>query len=115
MDLTSSVPRSPYDALGGIVLLPRDIDKMRAHIAGTKGDYNAHFGTSERMLRYLFGITAEEFEQTVRNQPTDQGVLEALLQHASLSTGDIEDWNEIAIFAGPVTGEDWQLHWQRLE
>jgi hypothetical protein len=34
MDLTQTVPRSPYETLGGIVFLPRAIDKMRAHLAG---------------------------------------------------------------------------------
>lgn len=115
MDLTAGVPRSPYEALGGIVFLPRAIDKMRAHLAGTKGEYNSHGGTSERMLRYLFGLTAAEFEQIVRQHPTDEGVLDALLRRAPLAPEDIEDWNEIAIFGGPLTEEDWQLHWQRLE
>src|SRR3712207_2669692 len=59
MDLTQTVPRSPYEVLGGIVFLPRAIDKMRAHLSGTKGEYNSHFGTSERMLRVLFGLTAD--------------------------------------------------------
>ena len=115
MDLTTSVPRSPYDTFDGIVFLPRAIDKMRAHIAGTKGDYNSHGGTTERMLRVLFAITPEGFELIVRVQPTDEGVLEALLLRTPLTPEDRQDWNEIAIFGGPVTDDDWQLHWQRLE
>jgi len=115
MDLSNSAPRTPYDTLGGIVFLPRAIDKMRAHIAGTKGDYNSRLGTSERMLRYLFGITGDDFEQIVREQPSDEGVLRSLLTRVPLSPEDIDDWNEIAIFGGPLTEEDWQLHWQRLE
>ena len=101
--------------LGGIVFLPRAIDKMRAHIAGTKGEYNSHHGTSERMLRLLFGITADEFEQIVREHPSDEEVLDALHRRASLSPEDVADWNEIAIFWGPLAEDDWKLHWQRLE
>jgi hypothetical protein len=115
MDLTQTVPRSPYERLGGIVFLPRAIDKMRAHLAGTKGEYNSHFGTSERLLRVLFGLTADAFERIVREHPTDEGVLDTLLQRVRLSPQDIEDWNAIAIFGGPLTEEDWTLHWQRLE
>ena len=44
MDLTKGPPSSPYDKLGGIVFLPRSIDKMRAHLAGTAGEYNAKVG-----------------------------------------------------------------------
>ena len=115
MDLTQTVPRSPYERLGGIVFLPRAIDKMRAHLAGTKGEYNSHFGTSERLLRVLFGLTAEAFERIVREHPADESVLGALRQRVPLSAQDIEDWNEIAIFGGPLTEADWTQHWQRLE
>ena len=65
MDLTKTAPRSPYEMLEGIVFLPRAIDKMRAHLAGTKGEYNSHAGTSERLLRFLFGMTPAEFEAIV--------------------------------------------------
>lgn len=38
-DLTLHPPRSPRVRLGGFVILPRVIDKCRAVIAGTNGDY----------------------------------------------------------------------------
>src|SRR5438874_5331720 len=115
MDLTKDVPRSPYETLGGIVFLPRAIDKMRALIAGTLSEYNARFGTSERMFRVLFGLTADEFEQIVRDHPTDDGVLAALRRRALLTPEQIEDWNELAINGGPLDEQDWTEHWQRLE
>ena len=39
-DLTKRPPRSTRTRLGGYVLLPRIIDKCRAVIAGTNGDFN---------------------------------------------------------------------------
>ena len=39
MDLVNGIPRSPYESMHGIVFLPRAIDKVRAEIAGTLGDY----------------------------------------------------------------------------
>ena len=108
--------------LGGIVFLPRAIDKMRAHVAGTKGEYNSHAGTSERLFLYLFGITADDFEAIVREHggaadgaEADQAVLDALRRRVPISAQDVEDWNQIALFAGPLTQEDWDKHWQRLE
>jgi hypothetical protein len=115
MDLTTGVPRSPYETLGGIVFLPRAIDKMRAHLTGTKGAYNSHTGTSGRLCRFLFGITAEEFEAIVRAAPTDEGVLEALRRRVPFSPDDVEDWNQLAINGVPHGEADWAQHWQRLQ
>jgi hypothetical protein len=115
MDLTKGFPRSPYEELGGIVFLPRAIDKMRAHIAGTKGEYNSHHGTSGRMFRLLFGVSADEFEQIVRANATDDGVLAALRRRAPVTAEQIEDWNEHALNDSPVTEAEWVEHWQRLE
>ena len=67
-------PRSGRERLGGVVFLARTIDKMRAHLNGTAGEYNAHRGVSSRVFD-LFGVTAEQFEEAVRQNPTDAGVL----------------------------------------
>src|SRR5258707_7165049 len=66
MDLTKQPPRSPHDKVGGMTFLPRSIDKMRAHIAGTNGAYNAKTGYSTALFSFL-GVTADEFEQIVRD------------------------------------------------
>lgn len=39
-DLTKRPPRSPRVRLGGLVILPRMLDKGRAAVAGTLGDYH---------------------------------------------------------------------------
>jgi hypothetical protein len=39
-DLTKRPPRSPRQRLGGYALLPRMLDKGRAEIAGTRGEYH---------------------------------------------------------------------------
>ena len=57
MDLRNGPPRSPYATLGGVQFLPRSIDKMRAEIAGTQGDYNASTGYSKQVYK-LFGTDA---------------------------------------------------------
>lgn len=53
-DLTRRPPRSPRQRLGGYVLLPRILDKVRALNAGTAGDYR--FGP-QRMDRHFFNFT----------------------------------------------------------
>ena len=91
------------------------IDKMRAHLAGTKGEYNSHAGTSGRMCRLLLGISADELERIVRENATDEGVLAALRRRAPVTAEQIEDWNEHALNDGPTTEAEWTEHWQRLE
>lgn len=114
MDLTSGAPRSPYDAVGGITFLPRTIDKMRAHIAGTNGAYNAKVGYSTALFD-LFGVSADEFEQLVRDNPTDEGVLQALMARKSLSQAEIEGWNQRSINRTPTDEAGWARHWKMLE
>ena len=114
MDLTKNPPRSPYEALGGITFLPRPIDKMRAYIAGTAGAYNAKTGYSTQLFD-LFGVTADEFEQIVRENDSDEGVLQALMQRRSLSPDETEDWNRRSINRTPTDEPGWARHWKMLE
>ncbi|RYD17440.1 MAG: DUF5069 domain-containing protein, partial [Verrucomicrobiaceae bacterium] len=39
-DLSARPPRSPREALGGFVIAARMLDKARADILGTSGEYN---------------------------------------------------------------------------
>ncbi len=92
MDLTQGPPRSPRDELGGITFLPRTIDKMRAHLAGTLGEYKAKVGYSERLFAFL-DVTADEFEAVVAANADDAGVLAALMERAPRSAAEIEAFN----------------------
>lgn len=114
MDLTKQPPRSPYDALGGITFLPRTIDKMRAQIAGGAGDYNAKTGYSTQLFD-LFGVTADEFEEIVKANETDEAVLKVLLERRPLSQQEIDEWNRRSINRQPADDAAWQRHWKMLE
>lgn len=92
MDLTKDVPRSGHDTVGGIVMLARAIDKMRAHLAGTPGEYIAHKGFSADVFE-LFGTDAETFEEIVRTHDTDDGVLASLLAIKQPTADEIEAFN----------------------
>lgn len=104
MDLTKpgSYPRSGREKLGGIAFLPRAIDKMRAHVAGTAGDYVALRGLSTRVFD-LFGVTPEQFMAAVQQNPDDEGVLRWLQQHGTKqpTPEDIEALNQRVLEAGP--------------
>ena len=95
-------PRSGREQLGGVAFLPRTIDKMRGHIAGTAGEYVAMRGLSSRVFD-LYGVTAEQFMEAVRQNPDDEGVLRWLQQHGSKQPApeEIEQHNRAILEAGP--------------
>jgi hypothetical protein len=71
-DLTQRPPRSPRSRLGGYAILPRLLDKGRAYLAGTAGEYIFNSGLDKRFLSFV-GIDAQ-----------------ALLAQLALSKGDGE-------------------------
>jgi len=108
MDLTKSFPRSPRERLDGIPMLPRTIDKARAYLSGTLGEYK--FGDNSGYDRELFdtlGIDAEAFLECIRQAPDDEGVVRWL--HANARTVDARD-NQLLIASldamGLETDED---------
>ncbi|MBC5805018.1 MAG: DUF5069 domain-containing protein [Candidatus Eremiobacter antarcticus] len=83
MDLTKNIPRSPNERLLGIPMLPRTIDKARAALAGSLGEYvygdKSSFDTA--LLSFL-GISAAEFSEGVRTSPDDESMSRWVQAHA---------------------------------
>lgn len=72
-DLTKDFPRSPYDMLAGIVMLPRTIDKCRATISGTNGEYHYGCPMDVPVLKFL-KVSEEEFMKNVKDLKVDDAV-----------------------------------------
>ena len=101
MDLRTAFPRSMKTRLAGYVHLARMIDKCRAVLAGTEGEYIYPCPMDERLLDYA-GMTAEQFTAAVKAHPTDDGVAEWLRQTATPhSREELEDWNRTLLERGP--------------
>jgi len=77
-DLLSKPPRRWSEQLGGICWLPRLIDKARAVLAGTLGDY--FFGQSpmDRQLLRTLRLLHRDFAEIVRTARSDDAVLDAI-------------------------------------
>lgn len=74
-DLTKQAPRSPYVRLGGYVLLPRIIDKVRAGAAGKLGEYyDGPEGMNGHFVRFV-GIDFKAFKKAVAKGMGDGEVL----------------------------------------
>lgn len=52
-DLTRRPPRSPRVRLGGFAILPRMLDKCRAELAGTSGDYHYACSLDKHFLNFV--------------------------------------------------------------
>ena len=112
MDLTKDVPRSGYEKLGRIGFLPRSIDKGRADLAGTMGEYVVRWGRTERMCDFL-GIETDAFIEALRTRPTDEEVLAWVQEHMQPRTAaEIDDFNREMATDEPREGSNWD--WPRF-
>lgn len=80
-DLTRRPPRSPRVRLGGFVILPRLIDKCRAVIAGTAGDYDYGCSLDRRFLEFV-GIDADALRAEIARGAGDGDVLKWIQANA---------------------------------
>ena len=94
LDLRCAPPRSPRAELGGIVFLPRSIDKLRATLpGGDLGEYSIA-GFTTKMLDQL-GIGIAELTTVVAAAATDDDVAAFVSAHARAGGGD--DWNAFVL------------------
>ena len=85
--------------------LARMIDKCRAVLAGTEGEYIYPCPMDLRLMEFA-GITDEQFTAAVKVYPTDEGVVQWFRGTAKTHTPDeIEQWNRMMLTRGPSTPE----------
>jgi hypothetical protein len=102
IDLTTGPPRRPRAELGGVVFLPRSIDKARAFLPGGKpGEYTIH-GFTRRMLDAL-GISEHAFIEAVATADTDDDVVAYVTAHTSPER--IATWNAFVAAREPRNGD----------
>ncbi|MBV9672051.1 MAG: DUF5069 domain-containing protein [Verrucomicrobia bacterium] len=97
LDLTKKPPRSPYDTLLGLYMLPRTIDKLRAELPGGKlGGYSiigtipGLAGLSLTLLE--IDIKLEELRTAVSLCATEEEVVEWI--HARADLSDVNGVNQ---------------------
>lgn len=105
MDLRTSFPRSMRVKLEGYVHVARMIDKCRAVLAGTEGEYIYPCPMDERLLEFA-GITSDQFTAAVKANPSDDGVATWFRQVAKKHPpAELEDWNQKLLQRGPSSPE----------
>lgn len=83
-DLNVEPPRPPEEMLGGFELAARCLDKCRATLAGTPGDYTYGCPMDRRFLDAA-GIGVEEFRQFVATGAGDAEVARFIEEHAHIA------------------------------
>ena len=92
-DLTRDYPRSPRETLAGYVIAARTLDKCRAALAGTAGEY--HFDCRLDNVFFTFTeISAENFKQIVATGASDEQIATWIEQSAKKRPRiEIIKWN----------------------
>ena len=105
MDLRNDYPRSMRVKVAGYAHLARMIDKCRAVLAGTEGEYIYPCPMDERLMEFV-GITSEQFTAAVKANSTDEGVVKWLEQTAKpRQSAELEEWNQKLLARGPSSPE----------
>jgi hypothetical protein len=101
-DLTKRPPRSSRARLGGYVLLPRMLDKGRAEIAGTNGEYHYNCPLDQHILNYL-GLDPAALRAELAAGKGDGEILEWVNANAKHKRApwEIEQWSDFHQRRGP--------------
>ena len=93
-DLSEQAPHSPRERLGGFAIACRAVDKCRASLAGTLGDYHYDCPLDKQLFSFK-GITGDQFTAAVKAAKNYDEVGTWLLNHGTEKTPpEIEDWSD---------------------
>lgn len=94
MDLTQTYPRSGREKIAGLMMIGRTVDKARAYLAGTLGEYVYDCGMDQRVFSFL-GTSAHELAEAVRHAGSDDDVTAFVRGKLTGKTDDVvAAWNE---------------------
>jgi hypothetical protein len=101
-NLTQRPPRSPRVRLGGYIILARVLDKGRADLAGTAGEYKYNNPMDHHWFRFT-GITAEQLKSELAKGKSDGEILAWVEENAPMKRGawEIQQWSAFHNERGP--------------
>lgn len=93
LDLTKAFPRSPRETLAGYVIAGRTLDKCRAVLAGTAGEYHFDCPLDSQFLGFT-GIESAAFKNFVATGATDAEVADWITAHSKVKDfAEVVAWN----------------------
>jgi hypothetical protein len=91
-DLSKEFPSSPRELLGGFVIAKRALDKCRAELNGSNGEY--HFDCPlDNMFFDFAGITGEQYKELIASGATDEEVAKWVQEHSNVENIERIKWN----------------------
>ena len=101
-DLTQHAPRSVRTQLGGYAVLPRLLDKCRASLAGTVGDYHTDCPLDQEFTNFV-GIDYDALRTQVATDKSDGELLAWIQEHADhqRTPWEISQWSEYQNIRSP--------------
>ena len=109
-DLTKQAPHSPRERTAGFSIVSRAVDKCRASLAGTAGEY--HYDSSLDNLLFSFkGITGEQFKTAVQASKTYDDVGAWLQKHGTVKTSvEVNSWSDAVEASSPMDNPERREH-----
>ena len=93
-NLNNQAPHSPRDRIGGFAIACRAVDKCRASLAGTLGEYHYDCPLDNQLFSFK-GITGEQFTAEVKIAKNYDEVGVWLLANGTAKTPpEIEGWSD---------------------
>ena len=101
-DLTKQAPHSPRERVAGFAIASRAVDKCRASVAGTLGEY--HYDCPlDNMLFSFKGITGEQFKTAVQAATNYEDVGAWLQANGTKKTpAEIKTWSDEMEASSPM-------------
>src|SRR5580658_9964663 len=102
-DLAKQAPHSPRERVAGFVIASRAVDKCRASLAGTLGEY--HYDCPlDNMLFTFKGITGDQFKTAVKAAKSYEDVGAWLQNNGTKKTPvEIKTWSDEMEAGSPMT------------
>jgi hypothetical protein len=93
-DLTKQPPHSPRERIAGFAIASRAVDKCRASLAGTLGEY-LYDCPLDKLLFEFKGITGAQFKTAVQASTGDEDVGAWLQANGTTKTAfEIKTWSD---------------------
>jgi hypothetical protein len=110
LDLSEQAPHSPRERIGGFAIACRAVDKCRASLAGSLGEYHYDCPLDKELFSFK-GITGDQFAAAVREANIYDDVGSWLLVNGTPRTApEIEDWSDDQEAGSPMKSADKRAH-----
>ncbi|HEY0793248.1 MAG TPA: DUF5069 domain-containing protein [Chthoniobacterales bacterium] len=110
-NLTQRPPRSPRCRLGGYALLPRMLDKGRAEIAGTSGEFHYNCPLDQHLINFI-GFDPAALREQLAAGKGDGEILEWIKGNAKhqRTPWEVEQWSDFQQRRGPDSDSETLLY-----